>query len=359
MTQRTRQGTVAATVVLLTATAGCAGQPDPAHTRQRPQTGHPVPSAAGGPSAARGFTLVASGDVLTHNSVVRRATADVGGEAGAGYDFRPLLAGVKPVISQADLAICHCPALTSLPQIAKALGATGYDSCSTASNRTLDALDTAGVRHAGAARTAAEARSPAWLKAGGAKVAQLAYTDDTNDLHRPGEPPWTVSLIDEKKIVADARAARRAGADVVVVSLHWGTQWQTEPDEQQLRLGGQLTASTTAGRPDIDLILGTHARVPQAYEKVNGTWIVYGMGGDQGSTGRFTFVPPAEPGRRWVVGKAEFIPQWMDAESGRVVDLPQELHRGADRGEYREVLSEISKAVLSRGAAKDGLTMGR
>jgi poly-gamma-glutamate synthesis protein (capsule biosynthesis protein) len=32
------------------------------------------------------------------------------------------------------------------------------------------------------------------------------------------------------------------------------------------------------GPPDIDLILGTHAHVPQAYQKVNGTWVIYGMG---------------------------------------------------------------------------------
>ncbi|OSC45555.1 hypothetical protein B5181_43040, partial [Streptomyces sp. 4F] len=69
-----------------------------------------------------------------------------------------------------------------------------------------------------------------------------------------------------------------AGADVVVVSLHWGTEWQDEPDQDQLTLARSLTAARTGDRPAVDLILGTHAHVPQAYEKVNGTWVVYGMG---------------------------------------------------------------------------------
>ncbi len=151
------------------------------------------------------------------------------------------------------------------------------------------------------------------MQAGPAKVAQLSYTYATNGIPLPQGQPWAVNLIDQKKIIADARSARAAGADVVVVSVHWGTEWQQEPDEQQRTLARALTASRTAGRPDIDLILGTHAHVPQAYEKVNGTWVVYGMGdqlagymynppdvvdgrGNQSSMARFTFARPARPG---------------------------------------------------------------
>jgi poly-gamma-glutamate synthesis protein (capsule biosynthesis protein) len=406
MAQRMSQGTVALAVAAVlfgtaAAAAGCAGRQDRAADRE--ESRRPAASAAGGPGAARAFTLLASGDVLPHALVIKQAKADAGGD---GYDFRPMLAGVKPVVSRADLAICHMetvfggkgnytgyPTFTSPPQVAKALAATGYDACSTASDhtldggaagvrRTLDALDTAGIKHAGSARTAAEAARPALLRAGGAKVAQLAYTYGTNGYPLPAGQPWAVDLIDEKKVIADARAARRAGADVVVVSLHWGTEWQPEPDEQQLRLGRTLTAATTDGRPDIDLILGTHAHVPQAYEKVNGTWVVYGMGdqiagrmvnysgvedprGNQSSIGRFTFQPPTRPGpspgpgQRWTVTKAEFIPQWMDTGTGRVVNLPAELRRDPGRGEYREAQSAIRAVVGSRGAAREGLRMGR
>ncbi|WP_030041769.1 CapA family protein, partial [Streptomyces resistomycificus] len=260
----------------------------------------------------------------------------------------------------------------------------GYDSCSTASNhslddgaegisRTLDALDRAGVRHAGSARTESEASTPTLLRAGPAKVAHLAYTYDTNGFPLPQGQPWAVGLIDENKMIADARAARAAGADVVVVSVHWGTEWQDEPDENQLALARALTAARTGGRPDVDLVLGTHAHVPQAYEKVNGTWVIYGMGdqiagamsnhdgvqdprGNQSTLGRFTFAPPARPGERWRVTKAEFVPQLFDVDAGRVVDLNRALAQGA---EVRGVRDRIRDVVLSRGAAADGLVMGK
>ncbi|MFJ6608953.1 CapA family protein [Streptomyces sp. NPDC091289] len=399
MTQRIRPGAVAALALLLAAATGCTGQPSTA------------PAPSGPPAAARGaggqdadgprpFTLLAAGDVLPHSSVIDRAAADAG---GSGYDFAPMLAGVAPVVSGADLAFCHMetvygkeggpytgyPSFKSPPEVAAALRTTGFDSCSTASNHTLDdgaegvsrtlgALDKAGIRHAGSARTAAEAARPTILPAGpgkgAAKVAHLAYTYGTNDIPLPAGRPWTVDVTDERKIVEEARAARRAGADVVVLSAHWGTEWQDEPDERQLELAKRLTASADKGRPDIDLIIGTHAHVPQAYEKVNGTWVVYGMGdqiagaminyegaqdprGNQSSMGRFTFAPPAKPGERWTVKKAEFVPQWYDTVTGRAVNLNTALDDGAEH--LREVRDRIRTVVLGRGAEGDGLLMGR
>lgn len=395
MTSRTRPGAAALAALLIAAATGCAAQDRAPDAPAAPSRTPRPPAAPGAASAPAGFTLVASGDVLPHDSIIRQAAADAG---GAGYDFRPMLAGVKSVVSRADLAICHMetvygeeggpytgyPAFKSPPEVAAALKETGYDSCSTASNhtlddgaaglrRTLDALDKAGVRHAGSARTAEEAARPTLLNAGGATVAQLAYTYDTNGYPLPEGQPWAVNLIDEQKIVADARAARRAGADVVVVSIHWGTEWQTEPDDRQLTLGRALTASRTGDRPDIDLLLGTHAHVPQAYEKVNGTWIVYGMGdqiagdminyegshdrrGNQGTLARFTFTPPAAPGARWEVSRAEFVPQFFDTARGRVVNLDAAIRQGEQQ--YTEPRDAIREVVLGRGAARDGLVMG-
>ncbi|MFF0334937.1 CapA family protein [Streptomyces fimicarius] len=402
MTQRIRPGAVAALALLLAAATGCTGQQPPA------------PAPSGPPAAARGaggqdadgprpFTLLSSGDVLPHSSVIDQAAADTD---GAGYDFAPMLAGVAPVVSGADLAFCHMetvygkeggpytgyPSFKSPPEVAAALRTTGFDSCSTASNHTLDdgaegvsrtlgALDQAGIRHAGSARTAAEAARPTILPAGpgkgAAKVAHLAYTYGTNDIPLPAGRPWTVNVTDEHRIIEEARAARRAGADVVVLSAHWGTEWQDEPDAQQQELARRLTASTDRGRPDIDLIIGTHAHVPQAYEKVNGTWVVYGMGdqiagaminyegaqdprGNQSSMGRFTFAPPSKPGERWTVKKAEFVPQWYDTATGRAVNLNASLDSVGEGAEHlREIRDRIRTVVLGRGAEGDGLVMGK
>lgn len=397
MTTRTLPQAVALlSALLLSTAAGCSAAGDSAPARLG-DSGGPASSSAAGPPAAKGFTLVASGDVLPHTSVIQRAANDAGGD---GHDFRPMFSGVKALVSAADLALCHMetiygeeggpfsgyPAFTSPPEVADGLKDAGYDGCSTASNhtlddgaaglrRTLDRFDKVGLKHAGSARTAAEAAAVTTYAAGSAKVAHLAYTYDTNGYPLPEGQPWAVNLMKQDEIIADARSARKAGADVVLVSVHWGTEWETAPDATQLSLGRALTASQTGGRPDIDLILGTHAHVPQPYEKVNGTWIVYGMGdqvagemfnhtgardlrGNWGSIGRFTFAPPAAAGQRWQVTKAEFVPQMMDLSIGRVVHLPDALAKDPDRDDYERARDAISEAVLSRGAAKDGLTPG-
>ncbi|MGR4881248.1 CapA family protein [Streptomyces sp. LARHCF249] len=397
MTKHPRRPAALLSALLLSAAAGCSASGEPA-TARLGESGGPAASSAAGSPAPQGFTLVASGDVLPHTSVIQRAAKDADGD---GHDFRPMFSGVKPLVSGADLALCHMetiygeeggpfsgyPAFVSPPSVADALKDTGYDGCSTASNhtlddgadglrRTLDRFDKVGLKHAGSARTAAEAATVTTYTTGSAKVAHLAYTYDTNGYPMPQGQPWAVNLMEREKIVADARAARKAGADVVLVSLHWGTEWQTDPDEKQLSLGKALTASQTGGRPDIDMILGTHAHIPQPYEKVNGTWVVYGMGdqvagemfnysgardmrGNYGSIGRFTFAPPAAPGQRWQVTKAEFVPQMMDLSIGRVVNLPATLAENPDQDEYETARDAITEAVLSRGAAKDGLTMAK
>lgn len=379
-----------ALTALLTSAAACQAHDhpsaDPGHRPAGPP-GHPAPAAA------RAFTLVTSGDILPHATVVDRARFDAG---GAGYDFRPAFEGAKPVVSAADLALCHLDTVlgapgdqpastapTTPPEIAAALAATGYDSCATASDhslddgaagvrRTLDALDAAGVRHAGTARTEAEGNAVTLLRAGPARVAHLAYTGDTAGHPPPQGQPWTVGLADRDRILADAKAARKAGADVVVVSLHWGTAWQDAPDDRQLSLARALTASRTRGRPDIDLIVGSGAHVPQAYEKVNGTWVVYGLGdqiagemfnsqglqdarGTQSTVARFTFARPARPGGRWQVRRAEVLPQMFDIDAGRAVDLDRALAQGAEVAGVRD---RIRNVTLGRGAAAAGLVTG-
>ncbi|MFJ7266115.1 CapA family protein [Streptomyces sp. NPDC099050] len=346
------------------------------------------------PPAGKAFTLVGTGDIIPYPSIIQRAADD--SAAKGGHDFRKILAGVKPVVSAADLAICHheipygrpggpytgYPLFKAPHQLADALKDTGYDSCSTASNHTLDDgydglvrvldhLDRVGIRHVGSARGPEEAKAPALLEAGGAKVAQLDYTYGTNGIPLPADKPWAVNLIDPARIIADARAARAAGANVVVLSVHWGSEWQTAPDKQQLELARTLTASRAAdGLPDIDLILGTHNHVPQPYEKVNGTWVVYGMGdqvasfyeadkarGNMSSVPRFTFAPAAGRPGRWEVVKAEYLTQFSDMRPPfRVVCTSCEAASSSADSTYAAADREVTKAVMSRGAAEQGLT---
>ncbi|MFN2497406.1 MAG: CapA family protein, partial [Pseudonocardiaceae bacterium] len=170
----------------------------------------PRASASAAPAPVS-FMVVASGDVLIHPALTEQAMADSG---TAVPDFGPLLSGVAPVVSAADLALCHLevplaepagpyagyPSFNAAPQVVTALAETGYDSCSTASNhtldqgrrgvlRTLDALDAAGLAHTGSARSALEAARPLIHDLGVARVAQISFTYGYNGLELPPDAP--------------------------------------------------------------------------------------------------------------------------------------------------------------------------
>ena len=351
----------------------------------------PVVAMARAAAPLRRFTMLMSGDVLLHSTLWTQAQRDAQTAGRAGYDFRPLLAGVRSVVSAADLAICHLetplgppggpfsgyPIFSVPPRIAQDLAWVGYDACTTASNhsldggvsgvrRTLSALDAAGLGHAGSARTAHEASRIYMLHAAGAKLALLSYTYGLNGFVPPADRPWIVGLIDPDQIRADAAGARRAGADIVLVALHWGNEYQQQPSSAQRQLAARLLAS-----PDIDLVYGHHAHVVQPFERIGGKWVVYGLGNHlaeqslaeqgthEGVLARFEFTATASG--HWTVTAVEYLPTAVSMSAPyRLVDLTRMLAAGdrvaADRRrEFERAYRRIAAAVNSLGADRDGL----
>lgn len=276
-------------------------------------TGAPTVSASPSPTlettpeptpepAQASFSILAGGDVLPHTSVHNSA------RSGANYDFTPLLAGVDTWVQDAGLALCHMevplvpdgqqisgyPNFAASPDLPSALAAQGWDGCSTASNhsvdrkfagvaKTLDIFDEVGLGHAGTARTEEESDQPqvytVTVDGLDTVIAHLSATYGTNGPPIPAEQPWSVQLIDTDKLTAQARTARMAGADLVLVSIHAGNEYQTTPTQQQLD-----TASALAESGEVDLMIGHHAHVPQPMTKVDGgpsgdgMWVAYGLG---------------------------------------------------------------------------------
>ena len=109
------------------------------------------------------------------------------------------------------------------------------------------------------------------LDAKGVRVAYLAYTQMTNGIGLPH--PWSVNLASARRITRDARRARRAGARVVIVNLHWGTEYRRAPDAFQTALARRL-----ARAPAITAVVGQHAHVVQPIRRIDGKWIVFGTG---------------------------------------------------------------------------------
>ncbi|HEX2704452.1 MAG TPA: CapA family protein [Candidatus Lustribacter sp.] len=339
-----------------------------------------------------------TGDVLLHGPVVSQARRDAGlpgARATHGLDFRPLLAASRRVVEGADLAICQLETPLAKPggpysgyptfqvpqDILPALTDTGYDACTTASNhsvdagwtglvRTVDALDSAGLKHTGTFRTQREADTPLLLDANGVKVALLNYAYGLNGLSEPAGRRYAVNLISVPAILADAKAARRAGADVVLVALHAGNEYVQAPSAQQRAVVAALTAS-----PDVDLVYGHHVHVVQPFDRVNGKWVAYGLGNlihNQAHSGneptraevaaRFTFTERAAGG--FAVSKAEYIPGSMSIGTPmRYVDLGAALSNpsvpAATKARYRAVQAKVVQAVTSLGADEKGLVLGR
>jgi poly-gamma-glutamate capsule biosynthesis protein CapA/YwtB (metallophosphatase superfamily) len=282
-------------------------------------------------------TVVMNGDLLWHNTLWYGAKEDAQRRGHGGYDFAPLLAGMKPVIASADMAICHeevplarpggpyrnDPLVAAPPQVVRAIAATGYDVCTTASNhavdqgfaglkRTLDDLDRARIPHVGTARTKAESVRPTiFTTKQGVKIAVVAATFSLNGLPMPTAKPWAVQRMSARGLLGQARRARAAGADIVLAAVHVGTEYSTSENAQQLKLARALTAS-----PDVDLVYMHHPHVVQPWTMVNKKWVLYGVGNTvaqqepnrtyEGATGRLTFTRVGNG--RFTVSKAEYIP---------------------------------------------------
>jgi len=102
---------------------------------------------------------------------------------------------------------------------------------------TLEVLDAAGIARVGAGRDLDEARAPAIIAAGGLKVGVLGATDNEPPFGAgPGRPGTSYLRIEGEPHAAQTlegpiARARSAGADIVILALHWGPNMVTEPPE--------------------------------------------------------------------------------------------------------------------------------
>ena len=238
-----------------------------------------------------------SGDTLPHSPLWSQAERNAAAVGEDGHDFDPMLERLAPVVATADLAVCHLETpiapegeqFTTMPrygvpeQVADALVAAGYDRCSTASNhtadrgtagivRTVEVLESRGLGQSGMARQPDEIL-PRLFEVEGVRFSHLSYTFSYNGLSLPDGEQWRSAVIDPERIIADAARARAIGADVVIVSMHWGAEGVHQPTSFQRRVADEITADGL-----IDLVIGHHAHVLQPIEQVNGTWVLFGLG---------------------------------------------------------------------------------
>jgi poly-gamma-glutamate synthesis protein (capsule biosynthesis protein) len=224
-------------------------------------------------------TLSAVGDILIHDRVYNPA------HIGNGqYDFLPLLLPVQSYLEQADITVANqetmiggaevglssYPSFNSPYEVGDALKESGVDVVTLANNHTLDrgeeAIESAishwneiGMLYTGSYVSSNDQLKIRTIERNGIIFSFLAYTYGTNGISVPQDKPYLVNLIDEAKIEKEIIEAKQV-SDVVVVSLHFGKEYERLPSVEQKNLA-RKTADAGA-----DIIIGHHPHVLQPME---------------------------------------------------------------------------------------------
>ncbi len=237
-------------------------------------------SSPGEPAQAE---LLFVGDAMQHQAQLDRAK-ELGG--AGGYDYSGCFTLIAPEITAADYAVCNLevplgggPGYTGYPcfsapdSYAVALKDAGFDLFLTANNhcldrrdkaarRTLQALDSIGVDHIGTYHDA-EARKkqvPFIKDIKGFKIGFLNYTYGTNGI--PPQDGIEIAMIDRDRMAEEIRKTREAGAEIVVVTIHWGVEYVLLPNRNQESIADFLV------NQGVDLIIGGHPHVIQPMKVV-------------------------------------------------------------------------------------------
>jgi poly-gamma-glutamate synthesis protein (capsule biosynthesis protein) len=227
------------------------------------------------------LTLALTGDVMLGRSVAQA-------NAEGGWD--QVLATLAPYVASADLAFANLESpltrtpltangydLRAPPEAVEALVASGFDLVSLANNHALDAGAT------GLSQTRNVLRS-AGIDAAGPGDDHLLVIIDGISL------TWLalddVSHPIDMEHVRERIATARGRGDFLIVSIHWGVEFETSPSERQRLVAFELA------KAGADLIVGHHSHVLQPVEWIWGagrgrpTLVVYGLGNaifDQGA----------------------------------------------------------------------------
>lgn len=244
-------------------------------------------------------SIIATGDIMLGRGVEKALKAQ---KAGFSYSFLK----VKEIFANGDIVFGNLEhpltrrekslngnakiVLKADPDVISGLTFAGFNLLSLANNHvmdyygeglmdTIEALDAAGILYAGAGKNLQEARKPAILEKNGVKVGFLAYSEMAYMVYE-GNPPLKfaaeagqagVAPLTPRFIEEDIRALRPK-ADLIVISLHWGTEDSYEITEQQIQLAHKLCDQGA------DIILGHHPHRFQGIEIYNGKPIVYSLG---------------------------------------------------------------------------------
>ena len=230
-----------------------------------------------------GATLLFAGDAMQHQAQLDQALIEGDGES---YDYSDCFTWIATTITEADYAIVNLevplgggprysgyPCFSAPDSYAQALVDAGFDMILTANNhcldsgmkaarRTISALDSLGVDHIGTYHDSADrdTKVPFIKDINGIKFGFLNYTYGTNGI--PARDGMEVALIDKERIAKEMKQTREAGAEILVVTMHWGIEYVLKENAIQ-RDQAQFLIDNGA-----DMVIGSHPHVIQPMKMI-------------------------------------------------------------------------------------------
>ncbi|MBR4618218.1 MAG: CapA family protein [Bacilli bacterium] len=254
-------------------------------------------------------SIVMVGDALIHWGVYNDAKQNDG-----TYNFKPMLAPIKPISSKYDLAYYNqetilggeslgyssYPRFNSPQTVGDAFIDAGFNMVSLATNHTMDKGEQGVLNSVNYWKTKTNvAASGQWsseeertasiakiYEKNNIKYAFISYTIWTNGLETPRGKEYLNNVYSEEKAKADIESVRDK-VDFVIVAMHWGTEYSFKVDRKQEEIAKYLS------NLGVDLIIGAHPHVIQTVEYINDgkTFVVYSLGNfisDQDDIDNFT-----------------------------------------------------------------------
>ncbi len=243
-------------------------------------------------------TILAAGDIMFHEPQIRAAY----NEGNDTYDFKDTFKWVKPYISSSDLSIANLETVTagkqygykgypnfnSPEEVIEALKYAEFDVLSTANNHsldqgkngiisTIDNIEKYGLKNFGTYKT--PNHSVLIENVNNINIALLSYTYGCNGMEQTltsDELGYMINLIDEEKIRSDIEEAKKQKADLIVVFIHWGNEYQRNPNENQISLGEKMV------KWGANIVFGSHPHVVQESQIIKkdgkNNFIIYSLG---------------------------------------------------------------------------------
>jgi len=236
------------------------------------------------------ITIQFAGDVFMHQGPI-----DVARTGEDTFDFKPFLTHIRPFIT-ADLAIANMevpvdarggnvdvagwPHFNTPFEILKALQYAGFNHMITANNHafdfgfegivnTVNSFARQEFAHTGMNTSLADFNTPTILDINGIQVGIVAYTDSVNGLEALVPEASRVyavrrfnsqTLADVEHMAQNIADLREAGAELVILALHWGEEYQNAPTQMQRLIAAELSEAGA------DVIMGKHSHTVHPIE---------------------------------------------------------------------------------------------